>query len=110
QTAREFALAPAGREGVGDLKPAFVITDAMVGAHARTLAFVPQGFLARPRADLLLAIGLDDVGLAVALQRPINEVVEPGLRQLPISLIAADPLRRRSLAVPQPLPIVVSKR
>ena len=44
QTAREFALAPASREGVGDLKPATVISDAIVGAHARTLAFVPQGF------------------------------------------------------------------
>ncbi len=82
----------------------------MIGAHAGTLAFVPLCVLARPRANLLLAIGLDDVNLAVALQRPINEVVEPGLRQLPISVIAADLFRCHSPAVLQPLPVVVSKR
>ena len=81
----------------------------MVGAHARTLAFVPQCFLARPRADLLLAIGLDNVDLAVALQRPIDEVVEPGLRQLPIGVRAPNPFRCRAPAVLQPLPIVVGK-
>jgi hypothetical protein len=34
---------------------------------AGTLAVVLSGFLARPRADLLLAIGLDEVKLALAL-------------------------------------------
>jgi len=67
-------------------------------------------FLACSRADLLLAIRLDDVNLAVAPQRPIDEVVEPGFWQLPIGVIAADPLRCRSPAVLQPLPIVVGKR
>ena len=88
QTTSELALTPAGREGVGDLKPGTVAADTMVGAHAGALAFVPLRFLARSRADLLLAIRLDDVDLAVALQRPINEVVEPRLRQLPIGLRA----------------------
>jgi hypothetical protein len=40
----------------------------MVGAHAGALAFMPLCFLARPRADLLLAIRLDDEELAVAFR------------------------------------------
>ncbi len=107
QTTGELSLAPACRKSAGDLEPASVIANAMIGTHARALALVPQCFMARPRADLLLAIGLDDIDFAVTPQRPINKIVEPRLRQLPIRVIAADPLRRRSPAVLQPLPIVV---
>lgn len=67
-------------------------------------------FLAGPRADSVLAVGLDDVDVARAQQRPSNEVIEPELRQLPISLCPANPFGRRSPAVLQPLPIVIGKR
>jgi hypothetical protein len=53
----------------------------MIGPYTRALAFVTACFLAGRRANLLLAIGLDDMDLAVvAQQRPIDEVVEPGFR------------------------------
>lgn len=82
----------------------------MVGTHTRALAFVTLCFLARSRADLLRAIRLDNIDLAVTPQRPIDEIVEPGLWHLPIGVCPADPFRCRPPAVLQPLPIVIGKR
>ncbi len=82
----------------------------MIGAHARTLAFMPQCFLARQCADLLLAVGLDNIDFAVSQQSSIDAVVEPCLWQLPVRVIAADPFRLRSPAVLQPLPITIGER
>lgn len=82
----------------------------MIGAHARTLAFMPQRFLARQRADLLLAVGLDNIDFAVSQQGSIDALIEPCLWQLPVRVIAADPFRLRSPAVLQPLPITIGER
>lgn len=82
----------------------------MIGAHARTLAFMPQRFLARQRADLLLAVGLDNIDFAVSHQGSIDALIEPCLWQLPVRVIAADPFRLRSPAVLQPLPITIGER
>ncbi|MGY4408477.1 hypothetical protein ACVWW4_000213 [Bradyrhizobium sp. LB7.1] len=82
----------------------------MIGAHARTLAFMPQRFLARQRADLLLAVGLDNIDFAVSQQGSIDAVIEPCLWQLSVRVIAAHPFRLRSPAVLQPLPITIGER
>lgn len=80
----------------------------MVYPHARALAFVSFSIHAGGRALLLLPVGLDHVKLAVPLQCPIDEIVEPVLRKLPIAL-AIDPRHRRLADLVQPLPVVLCK-
>lgn len=68
-----------------------------------------ERFLACSRADLLLAVGLNDVDLAISDQRSIDEVIEPGFRQLPVSFCAADPFGSSSPPVLKPVAIVVGE-
>lgn len=102
--AGKLLISPARCKGVRDLKPATVIACSVMQAHARALAFMPYCILTRRRAFLLLAIGLDDINLAVHMQASLDKVVEPSLGQLPIPL-RRDPGRSITPPVLQPLPV-----
>lgn len=69
-----------------------------------------DGVPARWRADFLLTIRLDNVDLAVSLQGTIDKIIEPGLRQFPVFLIATTPYRLSDPAVSQPFAIAVVER
>lgn len=89
-------------ECLRDSKP--IATGALrpvVLAHAGTLAFMSLRIPAGGGADFLRAIGLDDVELAVAGEKASDEVIEPGLRQLPTFELGI-PLGLGAFVLPQP--------
>lgn len=92
-------VSPTRREGVGNLQPTAVIPGAVIEAHARTFALMPDSVLTRWGAFLLLAVRLNNVDLAVLRQRPFDEIVEPSFRQFPVFL-AVNPDRAFQAGLP----------
>ena len=109
KSASQMLISPAARERFRDFKPTPIVAGAVVGAHARTLAFMVLGIHAGRGTFLLLAIGLDHIKLPVFLQRPCHEVVEPSFWQFP-ALQRLDPGRLQLLPGLQPKPIVLGVR
>lgn len=104
QSTGNLLIAPPRREGVRHLEPTAVISGTMMEAHAGALALVPGRILTCRGAFLLLAVGLNNVELAVFDQRPLDEIVESSLRQFPVFL-TSNPSGRRSPAILKPLAV-----
>ena len=102
-------MPPSRRERVRYIKPAGIVIGAMVHAHARALAYVSFGSSTGWSAFLFSAIGLQNVDFTPSLQSPINEVVEPGGRELP-ALQVFVPRRVRSPVVTYPRAIALFER
>jgi hypothetical protein len=80
---------------------------AVVGAHAGALTVVALGVPAGRCTLLQFLVELDDVDLAVALQRLVDEPIEPGSRRLP-PLPGRIPRWLIPAVTPYPLPVVLS--
>lgn len=101
---------PTSGKGIGYFEPTTIITGAVVGPHARTLAFMPASFLAGSGTDLLLAKRLDYVYLTKTNQRAVYKVIKPSFRKFPVRPGFANPTRFHSPTVPEPLPVVIRER
>jgi len=75
---------PPGRERVRYVEPSSATAAPMMRPHARALAFVAGRIAARGGALLLFAVRLDDVDAPPALKPPVDKIVEPRGRKLPL--------------------------